>query len=193
MTLTCSGEFGRHMMAPASQKTGEMDNPTNPHHELLTLTADIVAAFVGNNSVASGDLPPLISNVFRSLSGAGLPEIERPANAPTPAVPIKRSITPDFLICLEDGAKVRMLKRYLATRYNLTPDQYRQRWGLGRDYPMVAPSYAAKRSELAKSFGLGRKPAAPPLPEPVPAQRAREPVTAALQPQRRVGGRKKVA
>jgi predicted transcriptional regulator len=115
---------------------------------------------------------------------AAQPEVAKPAEAPTPAVPIKKSITPDFLVCLEDGAKVTMLKRYLAKRYDLTPDQYRQRWGLGRDYPMVSPNYAAKRSALAKSFGLGRKPTvAPPAPEPV--RRAPEPVAAALQPRRR--------
>jgi len=105
--------------------------------------------------------------------------------AATPAVPIRRSITPDFLICLEDGARVKVLKRYLAKRYNLTPDQYRQRWGLRPDYPMVPPNYAARRSELAKSFGLGRKAAVPP-------QRAPEPTPAAPPTRRRVGGRMKV-
>ena len=173
------------------RRLNKMDNTSN-RQGLLPLTAEIVAAFVGKNSVAAGDLPPLISNVFRSLSDVDQPAAEKPAEGPTPAVPIKKSITPDFLICLEDGTKVKMLKRYLAKRYNLTPDQYRQRWGLGRDYPMVAPNYAAKRSELAKSFGLGRKPAAP-LAVPAAPPRAREPVTAALQPHRRVGGRKKVA
>src|SRR5690348_10316938 len=101
-----------------------MENSGNPHQELLALTTDIVAAFVGHNSVAAGDLPTLISNVFRSLSDADQPTAEKPAEGPTPAVPIKKSITPDFLICLEDGAKVKTLKRYLAGRYNLSPDQY---------------------------------------------------------------------
>jgi predicted transcriptional regulator len=165
--------------------TDEMDNTSNPHQRLLTLATEIVAAFVGNNSVAAGDLPALISGVFRSLSTAANPEVAKPAEAPIPAVPIKKSITPDFLVCLEDGKKVTMLKRYLAKRYNLTPEQYRQRWGLGRDYPMVSPNYAARRSELAKSFGLGRKPSTPPPPAP-------EPVPAALQPRRRVGGRRKL-
>jgi predicted transcriptional regulator len=161
-----------------------MDDTSNPRQELLTLTTEIVAAFVGNNTVATNDLPALVSSVFRSLSSVGQPEAEKPVAAPNPAVPIRKSITPDFLICLEDGARVKMLKRYLAKRYNLTPDQYRQRWGLRPDYPMVAPNYAARRSELAKSFGLGRKAALPP-------QRAPEPPSTA--PQRRVGRRKKVA
>jgi predicted transcriptional regulator len=169
---------------------GHMDNSGNPHQELLTLTTNIVAAFVGHNSVAAGDLPALVSNVFRSLSSAGLPEMEKPNEGPTPAVPIKKSITPDFLVCLEDGRKMKMLKRYLADRYKVTPEQYRQRWGLPADYPMIAPNYAIKRSELAKSFGLGRK--QPALPSaPVPPPRAPEPVSAALQPQRRVGGRRR--
>src|SRR3954471_21975374 len=120
-----------------------MDDTSNPHQTLLELTTEIVTAFVGNNVIATGDLPGLISGVYRSLGGMGQVAAEKPAEAPTPAVPVKKSITPDFLICLEDGAKVTMLKRYLATRYNLSPDQYRQRWGLARDYPMVAPNYAA--------------------------------------------------
>jgi predicted transcriptional regulator len=159
----------------------------NERQELLSLTAEIVASFAGNNAVAVGDLPAVIATVFRALRGAGEPEAEKPAEAPVPAVPVKKSIGTDHLVCLEDGRKVTMLKRYLATRYNLTPDQYRQRWGLPRDYPMVAPAYAARRSALAKEFGLGRKPAAaapPPTPEPAPA---------APEPPRRVGGRRKKA
>ena len=159
-----------------------MDESSNPRQELLTLTTKIVSAFVGSNTVATSDLPNLVSSVFRSLSSVDQPQPVKAAEAPTPAVPIKKSVTPDFLICLEDGQKTKILKRYLASRYNLTPEQYRQRWGLSRDYPMVAPNYAAKRSELAKSFGLGRKPAQPtkPVPEPGPA---------AVRPHRRVGGR----
>ena len=138
---------------------------------LLSLTTKIVAAFAGNNTVATGDLPALIGSVFEALRTAGTVEAEKPAEALVPAVPIKKSVTPDFIVCLEDGKKMKMLKRHLATRYDLTPDDYRQRWGLPNDYPMVAPAYAAQRSELAKSIGLGRKPveAAPaPEPEPVP-------------------------
>ena len=152
---------------------------------LLSLTTEIVASFVGNNPVAVGDLPAVIDSVFQALRSVSQGEAEKPAEAPVPAVSIKKSIGTDFLVCLEDGKKVKMLKRYLASRYNLTPDQYRQRWGLAKTYPMVAPAYAARRSEMAKQIGFGRKPAAaapPPAPEPAPA---------APEPRRRVGGRKK--
>jgi predicted transcriptional regulator len=152
---------------------------------LLNLTTEIVASYAGHNTVAIGDLPAVINGVFRALRSAGLGEAEKPAEAPVPAVPVKKSIGTDHLVCLEDGRKVTMLKRYLAVRYNLTPDQYRQRWGLPKDYPMVAPAYAARRSALAKQFGLGRKPAA--------AAAAPEPAPAAPEPQRRVGGRRKKA
>ena len=152
-------------------------------HELLTLTTELVATFVGNNTTAVGDLPGLISSVYQALSTAEQAE-EKPAEAPVPAVPIKKSVTPNFLVCLEDGRKLKMLKRYLAASYNLTPDEYRRRWGLPKDYPMVAPAYAAQRSELAKRTGLGRKAAPPPQPEQAPA---------AKSPSRRVGGRKRGA
>ena len=158
----------------------------NKGQGLLHLTAEIVSAFAGHNTVATGDLPALISSVFQTLRAAGQPEAAQAAEAPRPAVPIKRSIQPDFLVCLEDGKKVRMLKRYLATRHGLTPDEYRKRWGLAKDYPMVAPAYAAQRSALAKQIGLGRKPAAEPAaPEPAPE--------AAKGPRRRAGGRRKAA
>ena len=124
--------------------------------ELLALTANIVAAHVSNNSVAVPDLPRLIREVHETLtsaSGAGGREAERP----TPAVAIKKSVTPDFIICLEDGKKLKMLKRHLKTAYNLTPEQYRERWGLSADYPMVAPNYAKQRSRLAKQIGLGTR------------------------------------
>jgi len=153
------------------------------HQELLSLTTELVAAFVGNNTMGVGDIPDLISGVFGALSTAGQAE-EKPAEAPVPAVPIKKSVTPDFLVCLEDGRKLKMLKRHLATRYNLTPDEYRRRWGLPKDYPMVAPAYAAMRSELAKQTGLGRKAAPSPPPEEAPAAR---------RPSRRVGGRRRMA
>jgi len=125
---------------------------------LITLTSDIVAAHVSNNSVAVGDLPVLITNVYSAL--AGLKPSEPAAEpAPEPAVSIRSSVKNDHIVCLEDGKKLKMLKRHLATRYNLTPDQYRARWNLPADYPMVAPAYAEKRRELAKKIGLGRKPA----------------------------------
>ena len=162
----------------------------NKDQELLRLTAEIVSSFAGHNTVATGDLPALVSGVFRALRAAGQGEAAgKAAEAPTPAVPVKKSIRPDFLVCLEDGRKVTMLKRYLATRYGLTPEAYRERWGLAKDYPRVAPAYAARRSELAKEIGLGRKPAAAPAapaaPEPVPP--------AAKEPRRGAAGRRKAA
>jgi predicted transcriptional regulator len=123
---------------------------------LLTLTADIVAAHVSNNSVAVNDLPNLIQNVHAALNGiaqqGGAPEPR-----PEPRVPIRSSIKPDYIVCLEDGKRLKMLKRHLMTHYNMTPDQYRQKWGLSPDYPMVAPNYAEQRRTLAKSIGLGTK------------------------------------
>ena len=124
--------------------------------ELLALTTNIVAAHVTNNSVAVADLPRLIREVhdtLASVSGAGGREPERP----TPAVAIKKSVTPDFIVCLDDGKKLKMLKRHLKTAYNMTPEQYRERWGLSADYPMVAPNYAKQRSRLAKQIGLGTR------------------------------------
>ena len=152
--------------------------------ELLALTTEIVGSFVGNNTVAMSDLPLLIAGVFQALGTLGQAEPEKPAEAPTPAVPVKKSVQQDFIICLEDGKKLKMLKRYLASRYDMTPADYRHRWGLAEDYPMVAPAYAATRSALARQFGLGRKPAATVAPEPPAAKAA---------PSRRVGGRRKAA
>ena len=137
---------------------------------LLTLTTEIVAAFAGHNMVATSDLPGLIGTVYAALRAAGMVEAEKPVEGPVPAVPIKKSVTPEFIVCLEDGKKLKTLKRHLATSYGMTPEAYRQRWGLPDDYPMVAPAYAALRSTLAKSIGLGRKPAdVAPEPEPAPA------------------------
>ena len=124
--------------------------------ELLSLTSNIVAAHVSNNAVAPSDVPSLIRDVYDVLAevgGTAPKEEERPV----PAVPIKKSITPDYLICLEDGRKLKMLKRHLKTAYDMTPDEYRERWGLRSDYPMVAPNYARQRSQLAKEIGLGRQ------------------------------------
>ncbi|WP_121120161.1 MucR family transcriptional regulator [Croceibacterium ferulae] len=123
---------------------------------LIALTSDIVAAHVTNNRVEVADLPTLIQNVFGALQGLGASEpVEE---RPEPAVSVRASIKPDYLVCLEDGKKMKMLKRYLMTQYGMTPDQYRQRWNLPSDYPMVAPEYAEKRRALAKDIGLGRKP-----------------------------------
>lgn len=123
--------------------------------ELLALTTDIVASHVANNTVLMPDLPQLIQQVYAALAGVGSGAVA--AEKPTPAVSIKRSVTTDYIVCLEDGKKLKMLKRHLKTRYNLTPDEYRERWGLPADYPMVAPSYAKQRSDLAKKIGLGTK------------------------------------
>ena len=128
--------------------------------ELLGLTAQIVAAHVSNNSVPLTDVPSLIEQVHRTLSGLGAPPVAvaAPAERTQPAVPIKKSVTDDYLVCLEDGKKLKMLKRHLKTAYDMTPEQYRERWGLPPDYPMVAPTYAKHRSSLAKKIGLGTKP-----------------------------------
>lgn len=123
---------------------------------LIALTADIVAAHLSNNVVAVGDVPQLIENVHQSLDklhGGGGKEEEKPE----PAVSIRSSIKPDYIVCLEDGKKLKMLKRHLMTHYNMTPDEYRQKWGLSPDYPMVAPNYAEQRRQLAKKIGLGTK------------------------------------
>ena len=127
---------------------------------VLGLTAQIVAAHVSNNPVPVAELSGLIENVHRTLSGLGRPaEVVAPSR-PEPAVVVKKSVTPEYLICLEDGKKLKMLKRHLKTAYNMTPEQYRERWGLPPDYPMVAPAYASHRSSLAKKIGLGTRPRA---------------------------------
>ncbi len=123
--------------------------------EILELTTEIVAAHVGNNNVNAGDVPRLIQDVFATLARAGL-EPQQPER-PKPVVPPKKSIFPDYIICLEDGKKLKMLKRHLKTAYDMTPDEYRERWGLPPDYPMVAPNYAKHRSNLAKKIGLGTR------------------------------------
>lgn len=133
-----------------------MDNQDTMPETLITLTADIVSAHVSNNSVAVNDLPALIQNVHNALNGLGQRQ-EEPQAKPEPAVSIRSSIKPDYIVCLEDGKKLKMLKRHLMTHYNMTPDEYRQKWGLAADYPMVAPNYAEQRRSLAKKIGLGTK------------------------------------
>jgi len=133
-----------------------MAEPENQSN-LIDLTAEIVSAYVSNNSVAAQELPNLISEVHSALSKTNGGEPEPEPEPLKPAVPIKKSITPDYLICLEDGKKFKSLKRHLRTHYNLSPEEYRDRWGLASDYPMVAPNYAAARSELAKRMGLGQQ------------------------------------
>jgi predicted transcriptional regulator len=131
---------------------------TQNHNELLELTTEIVSAHVSNNTLAVTDLPQLIQDVYRTLSAVGTGGAA--GERPQPAVPVKKSVTPDYIICLEDGKKLKMLKRHLKTAYDMTPDEYRERWSLPRDYPMVAPNYAKHRSSLAKKIGLGTKPRA---------------------------------
>ena len=124
--------------------------------EIIEMTADIVSAFVSNNSVPSAELPSLIQSVHRALSGVtGAPEAQEQTPR-EPAVPIKKSVNPDFIVCLEDGRKFKSLKRHLRTKYNMSPEEYRSKWGLPKDYPMVAPNYAKARSDLAKQMGLGQ-------------------------------------
>jgi MucR family transcriptional regulator, transcriptional regulator of exopolysaccharide biosynthesis len=126
--------------------------------ELVEFAADIVAAYVGNNSVPVTELPSLINDVIRALNGAVSTGGEVVLEEVRPAVPIKKSVTPDYIICLEDGKKFKSLKRHLRTHYDLTPERYREKWGLPPDYPMVAPNYAVARSKLARQMGLGQRP-----------------------------------
>ena len=136
------------MAEPAAPKVAE--------DELLRMTADVVAAYVSNNTLATGQLADVIHAVYNSLRGLEGQVAEVPAEPLKPAVPVRKSITPEYLVCLEDGKKLKMLKRHLRSTYNMTPDDYRTKWGLPADYPMVAPKYAEQRSEFAKKIGLGR-------------------------------------
>jgi predicted transcriptional regulator len=124
--------------------------------ELLTLTADIAAAYVSNNTVSASDVPSVIQTIYRALASVGSAAAAPAPEPQKPAVPIKKSITPDFLISLEDGKKYKSLKRHLRTQYTMSPEDYRAKWGLPKDYPMVAPNYARARSDLAKQMGLGQ-------------------------------------
>jgi predicted transcriptional regulator len=132
-----------------------MAETDNQNASLIELTADIASAYVGNNSVTPNDLPNLIKGIYGALTGADT-SLEKPAEPQTPAVTIKKSITNDYLICLEDGRRFKSLKRHLRTNFNLSPEDYRAKWGLAMNYPMVAPAYAAARSNLAKQMGLGQ-------------------------------------
>lgn len=133
-----------------AEKTIEVD-------DLLVLTTEIVSSYVANHTVPVDEIPSLARQVYTALAGLGQAPAEN-VDRPQPAVPIKKSIHPDYIVCLEDGRKLKMLKRHLKTAYNMTPDEYRTRWGLSADYPMVAPNYARQRSSLAKKIGLGTKP-----------------------------------
>ena len=136
------------MAEPAAPKPAEDD--------LLRMTADVVSAYVSNNTLATGQLADVIQAVYNSLRALEGQGAEPPPEPLKPAVPIRKSITPDYLVCLEDGKKLKMLKRHLRSTYNMTPDEYRAKWSLAPDYPMVAPKYAEQRSEFAKKIGLGR-------------------------------------
>ncbi|MCG5240945.1 MucR family transcriptional regulator [Azospirillum doebereinerae] len=140
------------------------------HETLVEITAKVVAAFVGNNRVPGSELPIVIDTVFKGFRDIGKP-IEAPAQPQSPAISVRKSVTPEYIICLEDGKKLKMLKRHLRTTYDMTPEEYRAKWGLPPDYPMVAPNYAKARSELALAAGLGRK----------PAEKAEEPVLDAVE------------
>ncbi len=140
-------------MVLPNEESEAMENKT----ELVELAVDVVAAYVGNNAVTASDLPNLIKEVHTALVVASTEGGEASVLQLKPAVSIRKSITPDYIICLEDGKKFKSLKRHLRTHYDLTPEEYREKWGLPRDYPMVAPNYAIARSNLAKQMGLGQK------------------------------------
>lgn len=125
--------------------------------EILRMAVDVVAAYLSNNQVAGAQIPDLIHSVFAALTTLEGQPAEAPQEVPKPATSIRKSVTPDYIICLEDGKKLKMLKRHLRTNYNLTPEEYRAKWNLPPDYPMVAPNYARQRSDFAKKIGLGRK------------------------------------
>ena len=127
-----------------------------PPQELLKMTAEVASAYVSNNSLPASQISEMIRAIHDSLSNLSAGRAIRNDQPPDPAVPVKKSVTPDYIVCLEDGKKLKMLKRHLRTTYNMTPDEYRARWGLPADYPMVAPNYAAQRSAFAKQIGLGR-------------------------------------
>ncbi len=126
------------------------------NEHLLRMTSDIVSSFVANNPVTTESLPEVIRSVYRAVASLGGTAEQRPEDKPRPAVPVSRSVTADYIICLEDGRKLKMLKRYLRSHYDMSPDEYRKRWGLPADYPMVAPAYTERRSEFAKKIGLGK-------------------------------------
>lgn len=158
--------------SPAAGGAAARGNDFQAEH-IIELTADIVSAYVGHNALSAADLPRVIGQVHAALSGLVVSVPAEPVVELKPAVPVKKSITPDYLICLEDGKQFKSLKRHLKTEYGMSPEDYRAKWGLPADYPMVAPNYSEARSQLAKSIGLGRKPAVP-----SPAKRGRKPQAA---------------
>ncbi len=153
----CNYRSLREISTKAKEQMSEEITKTNEQSEVLRMAVDIVSAYVGNNTVAADQVPEVISSVFSSLSSLNGKESAGSGEPPKPAISIRRSITPDYIVCLEDGKKLKMLKRHLRAAYNMTPDEYRAKWSLPADYPMVAPNYASQRSEFAKKIGLGRK------------------------------------
>lgn len=149
---------GRWRLLARTDK-GIADMASDDSRTLPGLTAKVVSAFVGNHTVSTNDLPEVIRSVYGAFTRLTLGNSTQPTQmeAPAPAVPIRKSVTPEYIICLEDGKKMKMLKRHLMTRYGMTPDEYRTKWGLPKDYPMVAPNYAAARAETARRLGLGRR------------------------------------
>nr|CAM74683.1 Transcriptional regulatory protein [Magnetospirillum gryphiswaldense MSR-1] len=127
------------------------------HDDILRMAVDVVSAYVSNNPLPAGQIPEIINTVYNSLAALDGAPVETKSEAPKPAISVKKSVHPDYIVCLEDGKKLKMLKRHLRTTYSMTPDEYRAKWGLPPDYPMVAPNYAAQRSDFAKKIGLGRK------------------------------------
>jgi predicted transcriptional regulator len=153
----CDYEGSSNSEAGSREKMAESAAPKMAEDELLRMTAEVVSAYVSNNTLGTGQLADVIQSVYNSLRGLEGQAAEPPAEPLKPAVPIRKSVTPEYLICLEDGKKLKMLKRHLRSTYNLTPDEYRAKWSLPPDYPMVAPNYAAARSHLAKQMGLGQQ------------------------------------
>src|SRR4051812_14114093 len=152
--------------SPTRERTNRMSELQNTPNT-IELAAEIVAAFVSNNSVPMAELPALIGSIHAALTSVATGAAEQPTEEPkAPAVSIKKSVQPDYIVCLDDGKRFKSLKRHLRTSYNMTPDQYRAKWGLAHDYPMVAPNYAASRSELAKQMGLGARRRKTPEPTP---------------------------
>jgi predicted transcriptional regulator len=150
----------RRQLSDNNQVTAKMSDTTEqmqtPHGSLLRMTADVVAAYVGKNLLAADEISGVINLVYSSLAELKGGKLRTSTAATRPAVPIRRSVMPDYIVCLEDGKKLKMLKRHIRTTYGLSPEQYRAKWGLPPDYPMVAPNYAQQRSSLAKKIGLGR-------------------------------------
>jgi predicted transcriptional regulator len=154
--LLLRGFSASHVQIPVGIRDENAMNDNNTSG-FIELTADIVSAYVSNNSVAAGDIPNLIGQIHSALLRVSAGQSDLQPEPLKPAVSLKKSITPDYLVCLEDGKKFKSLKRHLRTQYNMTPEQYRDKWNLAPDYPMVAPNYAAARSQLAKQMGLGQQ------------------------------------